>query len=242
VKAALETEPVRFEYALEVSGTNGRTPRTATMAGRFRPVEIRKPRSNHQAPDLPATVPLWAIEVREVSPVPSGEEPIVWRLLTSRRIETVEAARAAICDYAMRPRIEQIFRLLKSEGLQVPRSQLTRGAALKRLTLLALAVAGVLMQLVEGRSGAAGQEPAGWVFTPDAQAYMERRQSNLEGQAAAQTCPHRAGTLAWGSWIVGRLGGWKGVPSADPPGPITMRRGLERLHQELTGWLMAQSP
>jgi hypothetical protein len=242
---AIDQQPVRTTYTLEVAGTNGRTPRTAQMEVRYTAVTICKPRSNHQAASLPETVSLWAVEAREQDgpggTVPEDETPIRWRLLTSRPIESPAAAHAALGDYAKRPRIEQVFRLLKSEGLRVPRSQLTRGAALKRLTLLALAVAGTLMQLVEGRSGAAGKAPLEGVFTADAIRYMEYRLPKLEGRTAKQTCPHPKQTLAWGSWVVGRLGGWKGYQTADPPGPITMRRGLERLHQELTGWLLAPS-
>ena len=37
--------------------------------------------------------------------------------------------------------------------------------------------------------------------------------------------------VIWASWIVARLGGWTGCASEKPPGPITMRHGLNSFHQ-----------
>jgi hypothetical protein len=244
--AALAAQPVCMTYAVRVPSTNGRQARTAQIELRYAAVSIRKPRSNHQGASLPETVALWAVEACETAgpggTVPEGEAPIRWRLLTSRPARSATEAREVVRLYALRWRIEQVFRLLKSQGLEVPRSQLTRGAALKRLTTLALQVALTLMQLVEGRDGEAGEEGAEVVFSASAVAYMRRRAETLSGRTAKQRCPHAAGTLAWGSWVVGRLGGWKGYARADPPGPITMHRGLARLHQELAGWELARSP
>jgi hypothetical protein len=237
----LERRPSEGSYELKVTGNNGRRPRTARLEVRFGPMEVAKPKSNCHADTLPGSVELWALEAREVpETVPDGEEPVCWRLLTSRSIETFEQAREAIVDYGKRPKIEQVFRLLKSEGLRLERSRLESGAALKKLCLLAAQVALTLMQLVGGREGKAGEEPAEMVFEEEALAFMEQLARELEGKTQKQKCPHEDKTLAWGSWIVGRLGGWKGYPRSDPPGPITMRRGLERLQSQFAGWKLAQ--
>src|SRR6185295_435130 len=47
---------------------------------------------------------------------------------------------------------------------------------------------------------------------------------------------HQPVSLAWAAWIIGRLGGWDGYPSSKPPGPITMKHGLEYFHAVATGW------
>ena len=166
----LKKRPSEGSYELEVTGNNGRRPRTARLEVRFGPVEVAKPKSNCHADTLPASVKLWALEAREVEArevpetVPAGEEPICWRLLTSRSIETFEQAREAIRDYGKRPKIEQVFRLLKSEGLRLEKSrleksQLESGAALKKLCLLAAQVALPIREKVRKRPSSVWCEP-----------------------------------------------------------------------------------
>ena len=36
-----------------------------------------------------------------------------------------------------------------------------------------------------------------------------------------------------------RLGGWDGYPSSKPPGPITMKHGLEYFHAAAAGWSLS---
>jgi hypothetical protein len=83
------------------------------------------------------------------------------------------------------------------------------------------------MQLVHARDGAT-PIPAEEVFTADEVEALRLQQPTLEGHTTKQKNPHAAGSLAWASWIIARLGGWKGYASESPPGPITMRHGLTR--------------
>ena len=84
------------------------------------------------------------------------------------------------------------------------------------------------MQLVHARDGAT-PIPAEEVFTADEVEALRLQQPILEGRTTKQKNPHACGSLAWASWIIARLGGWKGYASESPPGPITMRHGLTRL-------------
>ena len=54
-----------------------------------------------------------------------------------------------------------------------------------------------------------------------------RRQ--LEGKTERQKNPHPKGSLAFTSWVIGRLGGWTGYYGK--PGPVVM----------LQGWLEIQT-
>jgi hypothetical protein len=46
--------------------------------------------------------------------------------------------------------------------------------------------------------------------------------------------------LAWASWIIGRLGGWKGYVSQRLPGVITLHEGMTRFYALYQGWLLAK--
>jgi hypothetical protein len=58
----------------------------------------------------------------------------------------------------------------------------------------------------------------------------------FEGAAARQQNRFTKGSLAWLSWIVARMGGWKGYDRS--PGPKTMNKGWDRLAEQLTGYLI----
>ena len=90
------------------------------------------------------------------------------------------------------------------------------------------------MQARDGKSG----EPAEIAFSEPEIAVLDALNDQIEGKTALQKNPHNPGSLAWAAWIIGRLGGWDGYPSSKPPGPITLRRGLEFFHAIAKGWLL----
>ena len=61
----------------------------------------------------------------------------------------------------------------------------------------------------------------------------------LEGKTEKQQSPFIPESMAWTSWIIARLGGWKGYKSQSPPGHITMKNGLDIFFQKYDGWIMA---
>jgi len=89
----------------------------------------------------------------------------------------------------------------------------------------AATVAGVtVMQLVKARDGTTDQQLAD-AFDPDDQPILEALSNDLEGATALQKNPHPKGSLAFASWVIGRLGGWTGYYGK--AGPKVMRRGLD---------------
>jgi hypothetical protein len=114
-----------------------------------------------------------------------------------------------------------LFWILKRQGLDVEASQVETADGLSKLAFLAALAATRIMQLVHARAGATpipAEEVEG----------LRLQQPTLEGRTAKHKNPHAAGSLAWASWIIARLGGWKGYAAERPPGPITMRHGLTR--------------
>ena len=90
-----------------------------------------------------------------------------------------------------------------------------------------------VMQLVAARDGKL-LRPLEDAFDPDDQPVLERVCQSLEGKTQKQKNPHPKGSLAYASWVFGRLGGWTGYYGK--PGPIVMLRGLTQFHAIKHGW------
>jgi DDE family transposase len=146
-------------YTLEVPARPGkRSARQACLSVRFGSVRIRRS-GNCSDAAAPAEIELFAVEVRELD-APAGEEPILWRLLTTHRVETLAQALAVIGWYRLRWNIEQVFRTLKRQGLGLEQSVVVDGAALEKLAVIALIAATMTMQLVLARAAADHDRPA----------------------------------------------------------------------------------
>ena len=233
----LAAGPEQGRYAVPVARTAATAPaptRVATLAVRFAPVALRRParlRPEHAA----ATLRCWAVDVQEIDP-PASEAPVHWRLLTTHAVADAAAARRVVGYYARRWWIEQLFRVLKQQGLQAEASQLTDGQALVRLVALALPAAGAVMQLVLGRAQTAPQP----VLDAEALACLQHLAPTLDGRTEKQRNPHPPASLAWLSWCIARLGGWSGLASQRPPGVITLTNGWKHFQQLYKGWKLAR--
>lgn len=238
--AHLNALPVmaRFTLDLPSGSTRGRRrpPRRVALELRFGPVTLRRPAT--ATPPVPEHVTLWAVDLRECGAL-AGTAPLHWRLLTSHEVGTVAQARQIATWYSFRWTVEEVFRLLKRQGVDVEASQVEEAAALQRLAVLALVAAVRALQLVHARQGTTGRA-ATEVFTADECVVLRALQAKLEGATAKQKTTHAPGSLAWAAWILARLGGWKGYPSEAPPGPLTMIRGLQQFHTIVQGVKLAQ--
>jgi hypothetical protein len=212
----------------------GEVKRTATVEMRFGEVEIRRPR-DEQDLSLPKTVRLRLVEVREVD-APKGVEPLHWRLLTTHDVADAAKAWQIVGWYEARWIIEQLFRVTKSQGLQLEDSQLGSADRLVKLTAASIKAACIDIQLVQERDGK-HQLPASTVFLEPEIDTIEALVPTLEGKTERQQNPHPARSLARASWVIARLGGWNCYYK--PPGPITMRRGMEQFNAIHRGRLLA---
>jgi hypothetical protein len=236
--ASLASSPITSTHELDVARTPTRQARTAMMEVRVRQVSIRRPA--RAARTLPETVSVWAVDTRErPETAPPGEKPLQWRLLTTHPIHQATDAHQVIRWYQLRWLIEEVFRLLKTQGFNVEASQLGDGKALWTLVMFAILAALPVLQLTLERDGAYGIA-ADIVFSSDELRYQEELVPSLEGKTVRQQNPFPVRTLAWSAWIIGRLGGWNGYRSQSPPGYITMKRGMERFSQRFLGWRLAQ--
>jgi hypothetical protein len=210
--------------------------RMAKLEVRTTAVQIARPK--RAAKTLPTSLSCFVIEAKEILPdegLPEGEEAVHWRILTTVPIRSAADAEKVLRWYCRRWQIEQLFRLLKSEGLRVEQSQLERGAAVKNMVVFALAVALKLLQATTARDLPAAL-PVEVLFTAEEQVCAELLIPKQQGKTPAQQNPYPKGTLLRYLWLIARLGGWKGYKSESPPGPITMRRGFERFATMVEAW------
>jgi hypothetical protein len=230
-------EKHRFELDLTARPGKKRTARTATIAVRYGPVCIRRPKACSDRQASPE-IELFAIEAREIDP-PPGQKPILWQLLTTHCVDSVEKAVTVIGWYRRRWDIEQLFRTLKQQGLRLEQSVVENGEALEKLAAMALITAATTMQLVAARTAGQHAAPASRVFTPQQLGVLAALLKTLQRRTPKQHNPFAPDSLASTAWIIARLGGWTGYQSDKSNGPITMRDGLERFHAIADGYNLA---
>ncbi|MER9256646.1 IS4 family transposase, partial [Mesorhizobium sp. M0598] len=207
----------------------------ARLVASFAQVEVVRP-DNTIEEGLPKTVSVSLVQVTEIDP-PQGAEPILWRLLTTHLVEDAAMAWRMVDWYRMRWTIEQFFRTLKQQGLQLEDSQLETAERLVKLTAIAARAACVVMQLVQARDGRSAQHAA-IAFTHAEIDTLQALLPTLEGKTALQKNPHAPQSLAWAAWIIAKLGGWDGYPKSKAPGPITFRHGLQHFLSIAHGWAL----
>jgi hypothetical protein len=218
----IDGSPEAGRIRVKIPAAPGRKARIAELAIRFSPVELRRPRHG-AGRDLPETIGLMLVDVREVS-APEDAKPVHWRLLTTRAVTSLGEAHRIVDLYRMRWSIEEFFRLLKTTGFDIEGADIGDPQAMIKLVTATAIAAVTVMQLVKARDGATDQQLTD-AFEPDDQPILEALSTRLEGATALQKNPHPKGSLAFAAWIIARLGGWTGYYGK--PGPKVMRRGLD---------------
>jgi hypothetical protein len=230
--AAGERMAVVEQRAIVLPARAQRPERVAVLELRFGAVELTRPQTRFLR-HLPKSLPLTLVDVREVDS-PAGTEPLHWRLLTTHSVANGDAWRIAEW-YKQRWLIEQFFRVLKTQGFKLEDSQVGTADRLLKLVAIAAKAAVITLQLLQARDGR-GHQPIRLAFDDNEVATLAALNQNLEAQSKRLRNPHPPDSLAWAAWIIGRLGGWDGYPSSKPPGPITMKHGLEYLFAVAAGW------
>jgi len=218
----VDSLPEQGRLEAKIPAAPGRKARTTELAIRFTRVVLRKP-LHGAAPDLPATIALTMVDVRETS-APEDGKPIHWRLLTTHAVTNLGEARRIVGLYRIRWTIEEFFHTLKTAGFNIEDADIGNPQVMIKLVAAATVAAVTVMQLVKARDGKTGQ---GLVeaFDPADQPILEAISTQLGGKTSRQRNPHPRGSLAFASWVIGRLGGWTGYYGK--PGPRVMRQGLE---------------
>lgn len=234
VRTALARQPVMATAVVELRQRANRPPRTAHLALRFTTLSLRRPQ-NTPDKELPACIPLQAIEVFEPHP-PKQHQPLHWILLTTHTIDTPAAAWRIVEWYRRRWIIEQFFRTLKSKGLRIEDSELATADRLLKLIAIAARAAVIIMQLVQARDRHHPQ-PASIAFPAHEIRLLAILNTRLQGATQRQKNPHPIHSLAGAAWVIAKLGGWNEYQSR-PPGPITLFNGLTYFHALAQGFAL----
>lgn len=206
--------------------------------------EVRVSKVTLQCPDRRSwgvdkqSLPVYAISTIEITP--EIEDPVEWKLLTTYPIENISDAIQIIYWYQCRWMIEEVFRVLKKECYDIESSELERGWAVRKLSLMILDTIIKLFQIHIAYSLPKGEDfPINQIFDKKETQCIKIVGKTFIGKTEKQSNPHKADTIKEATWIIARMGGWKGYQSQRNFGLTTLLKGLKRFYEIFNGWSLA---
>ena len=224
---SMESQAVAGKRELDLARRKGRPRRHCVLEVRFAPVELRSPKRN---PWL-ASLRVWAVYVKEINP-PSSKEAIEWMLLTTLAVNNYEQAVEKIDWYNKRWGIEEYHKTLKSV-CRIEDRQLGDRTVWQNCLAIDLVVA----WRIEHVKKLARTQPQ----APCTIAFDEHEwQAVFALQRPKLALPSTPPSVREITRLTAELGGFLGRKSDGEPGSITLARGLQRLHDIVTGILLVQ--
>jgi hypothetical protein len=222
----MESQAVAGERVVHIPRKKGRAARDARLEIRFAKVELRAPKRKPMLGPLS----VWVVYVTEVHP-PSQKEAVEWMLVTTGEVNDFEQALEKIDWYKKRWGIEEYHRTIKS----VCRIE-SRQLADRTVWENCLAIDLVVAWRIEHIKKLARESP----LAPCTVAFDEQEwQALFVLRNPSQPLPSIAPTMhemtRWTAELGGFLGGKK-----DNPGSTTLGRGLQHLHDIVTGFSLAK--
>lgn len=229
----VDSQPVAGTYTVNLPTDKRKKQykREAKIELRFKECEVTCP-ANLKNKGYSSSIALTCISVKEVGDVLN---PINWKLLTTHKINNFEEALQIVEWYSARWYIEQLFRILKKQGFGIEETELESGWAIRKLVLLQMPVMLKILQMNIAYSEPEGGQPINEVFDQEQIKILELVNKKIQGKTHKLQNHNNPKNLKWATWIIGRLGGWKGYDSQGPPGVIVLKRGLDRFYYMLEG-------
>jgi hypothetical protein len=223
----MESQAVAGQRVLHLPRQKGRAARDCVLDIRFAQVELHAPK---RSPSL-GPLKIWAVYVTEVDP-PSAKQAIEWMLLTTLEVNTFEQALEKIDWYNKRWGIEEYHKTLKSV-CRIEDRQLGDRTVWQNCLAIDLVVA----WRIEHIKKLARTQPQ----APCTIAFDEHEwQAVFALQRPKLALPSTPPNLREITRLTAELGGFLGRNSDGEPGSITLARGLQRLHDIVTGVLLVQ--
>jgi hypothetical protein len=237
LNSIFNTVPINFNYEIELPTRIGKRKKQNVLLNvKYKEVKIIKPKVC-QNKELPNNILITVVDVKEDNVnISRKSKPMHWRLITTHKVISQKDAINIINFYKKRWNIEQLFRTMKLKGLNVEENQSSQKKFLCKIMVVGLISAIKIMQLVLCRDGKINRK-GNASFSEKELDCMEMLLKKYEGKTEKQKNPHKKKTLAWCSWLIARLGGWKGYEKSEgPPGPTTFREGLSQFKAMFEGW------
>jgi len=228
-KSVEAVEPANQIMTIHLEHKPGMPARDVTLMVRWLPVSIQ-PSANKKKKQTP--ILLTAILVTEVN-APEGVEPLEWLLLTTLSVETFQQAAQCVIWYRFRWLIERYHFVLKS-GCHLEKLQLETAERLERALALYCIVAWRLLHLTYLAR-----------VTPDASCEVVFQTHEWQALHAftyqTNVLPTTPPSLHEATRLVAKLGGFLARKSDGEPGVQTVWRGLRRLDDLSSMWLLLHS-
>lgn len=234
VKKALEAAPVAGNLVIDVPRAPGRKARQARLNVRFLQLVCGPPQLRRRDLSLPKVTLSWLL-VDEPAP-PLGVRPIRWLLATTLPVDSLADAALYVSYYTRRWLIERWHYTLKS-GCQVEERLLESLENVERMLATMSIVAWRVMWLVYESRERPDQPCTVILCQPEWQAlhaFTHRRHP--------QPLPIKPPTLKEAVRMIAMLGGFLGRKGDGDPGLKTVWKGLARLSDITTGWLLNHPP
>ena len=223
----MKQEPIVGYQEVFIPRKGGRPARHAKLAISYARVEIAPPRKK----DLPSVV-VWVVYAREVDYSSQVKEPLEWMLITTVETESFEDACERVRWYARRAGIEVYHRTLKS-GCRIEDRRLGSADRLEACLAIDMVVAWRVYYLTKQ-----GRE------TPDIPCDVflsEDEWQVLYACVRKESPPKEPPSLREAVRMIAKLGGFLGRKSDGEPGTTTIWRGLERLADITTGYVLGKA-
>jgi hypothetical protein len=222
----MASRPADGGLVLELPRTAKRRARRARLEVRYAEVQLQAPK---RKPHLGA-IQVWAVTAVEVG-APEGEEPVEWKLLTTREVRNLEQALEVIGWYAQRFQIEVFHRTLKS-GCKIEQRQLGNAERIEGCLAVDMVVAWRIVHLT--KLGREVPEVPCTVFFEEAQ-----WKALMVFVTQSPRVPDQPPTLRDAIRMMAMsLGGFLGRKSDGEPGAETIWRGLQRLDDITAMWVV----
>ena len=202
--------PARGTCTVEVGRLSARVKASKQAPKNKRPARLAETTLRYEPVALPcpqaAPVELWMVHAREERP-PAKTEPLEWFVLTTMPVTSADDATRILQWYALRWRIEDYFRILKS-GCKVEELQHHSAERLERAIAIKMVIAWRIQLMVRlGRE--VPELPSELLFSDG-----ELRVLATFARSRELPPPERLGEAVG---LVARLGGWlSGAPAPRP--------------------------